>query len=144
MAPQIECEECDPKMGKYVRSSLVEFNEIDPSLIICLQSSHLALVALRSCLPVKLYQALGHLRPNVCTSVLFVASEPCNCRILELSVVCQLSKRTAVKTPVSQRHVLSEGTVAESSVKKTLLSVNMPVNSLSLHMSIVYVNPQWL
>ena len=51
-------------MGEYVRSSLVESNEIDPSLVICLQPSQLALVGLKPSLPVTLYQALGHLKPD--------------------------------------------------------------------------------
>ena len=70
------------------------------------------------------------------TSVLFVASELCKSKILELSVTCQLNKHTAVRTPVSQSHALSKGTVAESSVEETLLSVNMPVNNLFLHIFI--------
>ena len=64
VAPQFECEKCDPKMGKYIRSSLVKSNEIDPSLVICLQPSQLALVGLKPSLPVTLYQALGHLKPD--------------------------------------------------------------------------------
>ena len=38
-----------------------------------------------------------------------------------------------MRTPVCQSHTLSKGTVAESSVEETLLPVNMPVSSLSLH-----------
>ena len=123
----------NPRMGKLVKSSLVESNEIESSLVSRLQSSHLALVSLKSSLPSMSSQAQGHPRPNVCTSELFVASEPCKCKILELSVACQLSKRTAERIPSVECSNLVLGAVLESSVKETLSSVNMSVNSMSLH-----------
>ena len=73
-----------------------------------------------------------HPRPVVCISVLSVASILCISKTLELSLSCQFSRCTAVRTPVCQSHALSKGTVAESSVEETLLSVNMSVSSLSL------------
>ena len=74
----------------------------------------------------------SHPRPVVCVSALSVANMPCVSKTLGLSFSCQSSRCTAVRTPVCQSHTLSKGTVAESSVEETLLSVNMPVSSLSL------------
>ena len=68
----------------------------------------------------------------MCTSELFVTSEPCKCKILELSVACQLSKHIAERIPSVECSNLVLGAVLESSVKETLLSVNMSVNSMSL------------
>ena len=83
VAPKrVYVEESDPRMGKLVKSSLIESNGIEPSLVSCLQSSQVALVSLKSSLPNMSSQAQGHLRPNVCTSELFVASELCKCKIL--------------------------------------------------------------
>ena len=75
----------------------------------------------------------SHPRPVVRASALSVASRPCVSRTLGLSLSCQSSRCTAVRTPVCQSHTLSKGTVAESSVEETLLPVNVPVSSLSLH-----------
>ena len=81
------------------------------------------------------YKSQDHPRPVVCISVLSVASMPCISKTLELSLSCQFSRYTAVRTLVCQSHALSKGTVTESSVEETLLSVNMPVSSLSLQCS---------
>ena len=80
----------------------------------------------------------GHPRPVVRASALSVASRPCVSRTLGLSLSCQSSRCTAVRTPVCQSHALSKGTVAESSVEETLLPVNMPVSSLSLQISLYH------
>ena len=132
-------EESDPRMGKLVKSSLVESNEIEPSLVSCLQSSQVALVNLKSSLPSMSSQAQGHPRPNVRNSVLFVAIRPCLSRTLELSVACQFSKCTAERIPSVRCSNLVLGAVLESSVKETLSSVNMSVNSMSLHIELITI-----
>ena len=72
----------------------------------------------------------SHPRPVVCIGALSVTNRPC------VSKTLGSSRCTAVRTPVCQSHALSKGTVAESSVEETLLSVNMPVSSLSLQILI--------
>ena len=128
----LKCES-DPSVGQLNCFSLGKSNLLESSLIIRQQSSQIAKVSLESSLPFQFRQVRVHLRPDVCTSVLFVASKPCKCRILELSVACQLNKRTAERTPLVRCQSLELGTVSEPSVERVLLSVNMQVHSLPLH-----------
>ena len=64
----------------------------------------------------------------LCVSALSVANMPCVSKTLGLSLSCQFSRCTAVRMSVSQSHALSEGTVAESSVKVLVVVVDLVAN----------------